>query len=176
MDCKVSFICSILGLVMACCSFISYLTLCFPLCKKSKQGNKCPVFFYAKPPNIAWAVPVDDNWTYHAPLHLCIMLILTAVIILFGILVGCEKCRKKLAMGICQICLTASAVALGFTLQFIETDPEKFLKEFGLEYDEGKLEHGYFQMFNAAAGCGLAFAIASLGLAIIVMVAISKEN
>lgn len=79
-------------------------------------------------------------------------------------------------MGICQICLTASAVALGFTLQFIETDPEKFLKEFGLEYDEGKLEHGYFQMFNAAAGCGLAFAIASLGLAIIVMVAISKEN
>ena len=171
MVCKVSFICSILGLVMAFISFICYLTLCFPLCPKDKQGRDCPVSFYAKPEP---RIPIT-NWKYHAPLHLCIMLILTTVIILFGVEVGCEKCRQNLAFGICLICLITVAASLGFALLLVQTDPYEFLWEFNLLTDAKKQKNGYFQQFNAAAGSGLAFILASLVLAIIVLAFYKKK-
>ena len=101
------------------------------------------------------------------------MLVIPAVIVLVGLDVGCEKCRTNLPINICLVCLIAIVVGLGFALLLVETDKEVFLRDI---FDVGlSATKDYFENFQEAAGCGLAFALASLIFAIIV-VAYYKKN
>merc|ERR1711879_504870 len=147
---------------MACGSFITYLTLCFRICKED-----CPSSLYTTSEDDVSTKTNEGNYKVLVPLHICILLTLTAVIVLFGVEIGCEKCRRNLAMCICLLCANVVAVALGFALLFAYNDKGYFLiYVFSKDLDYSQ----YYEMFKIVTGCGVAFATASLSLAIVVVV------